>query len=255
MQENRPPITENQKLLLFAEVDGVCPNCPNVLMYDKNGRKYKEFQIAHIYPLNPKPHEIETLKDEERLSKDPNHLDNLVCLCESCHTKFDKPRTVEEYQKLVLKKKDLIRLNNEKSIWKNTILENEIGQIIHSLASGDIDFEVDEMLNYDPLTIDKKTDDSITILTKRKIHRNVQDYYHIIRQKFVDLDNETPLTTETISTQIKSHYLLLSKRNESTNQKEIFDGMVNWLKRQTNQTTHDASEIVVSYFIQNCEVF
>ena len=96
MQENRPPITENQKLLLFAEVDGVCPNCPNVLMYDKNGRKYKEFQIAHIYPLNPKPDEIETLRNEERLSKDPNHLDNLICLCESCHTKFDKPRTAEE---------------------------------------------------------------------------------------------------------------------------------------------------------------
>ena len=63
MKENRPQITDNQELLLFSEVDGVCPNCPNVLMYDKNGRKNKNYEIAHIYPLNPKPEEVKVLKD------------------------------------------------------------------------------------------------------------------------------------------------------------------------------------------------
>ena len=134
MSDSRKKISENNQLILFAEVEGVCPNCPNQLMYDKNGRKEKKYEIAHIYPLNPKPEELVLLKDEERLSKDPNHNDNLICLCVDCHTKFDKPRTIEEYRNLFVKKKNLIRINKEKSIWINTGLETEISNIIDLLS-------------------------------------------------------------------------------------------------------------------------
>jgi HNH endonuclease len=255
MSDSRKKISENNQLILFAEVEGVCPNCPNLLMYDKNGRKEKKYEIAHIYPLNPKPDELVLLKDEERLSKDPNHNDNLICLCVDCHTKFDKPRTVEEYRSLFAKKKNLIRRNKEKSIWINTGLEAEISKIIDLLSQKEFDTSLPDKLSYDPKTIDEKTDDTITYLTKRNIHRNVQDYYHSIKLKFIELDKITPLTTETISSQIKSHYLALRKQNKEIDQKEIFDAMVTWLDKNTNQQSKEASEIIVSYFIQNCEIF
>ncbi|MEI3527074.1 MAG: ABC-three component system protein [Bacilli bacterium] len=35
----------------------------------------------------------------------------------------------------------------------------------------------------------------------------------------------------------------------------IFNKMVEWLKFKTQEITNDACEIVISYFIQNCEVF
>ena len=61
------------------------------------------------------------------------------------------------------------------------------------------------------------------------------------------------MTTEIISSQIKTHYLLLQK--QSNNQKEIFNAMVTWLQKQTKQNNQEASEIIISYFIQNCEIF
>jgi len=255
MQENRIDPSENQKLLLFAEVDGVCPNCPNLLMYEKAKRNYKRFEIAHIYPLNPTELELELLKDEEKLDSNPNSLNNLICLCVDCHTKFDKPRTVNEYRSLVAKKKKLINKNKSKEIWSNTGLESEIFEIINLLSNEDFEFKAEDILSYDPKTIDSKTDDTITYLTKRNIHRNVQDYYVLIKNKFSELDMIAPLTTETISSQIRTHYLSLAKQEADRDQKDIFDGMVAWLTKWTNQTTNEASEIVISYFIQNCEIF
>lgn len=255
MKDNRIKPTENQKLLLFAEVNGVCPTCPNQLIYEKSKKKYKRFEIAHIYPLNPTESELELLKNEEKLDSDPNSLDNLICLCVDCHTKFDKPRTVEEYKNLVSIKKKLINKNKEKEIWNNTNLEKEIFDIIELLSDENLDFNSEDILNYDPKTIDNKTDNSITFLTKRTIQRNVQDYYSLINNKFKELDKIIPLTTETISSQIRTHYLSLSKQQIDRSQKDIFDGMVNWLSKKTNQQSNEASEIVISYFIQNCEIF
>ncbi len=255
MKENRIKLTENKKLLLFAEVDGVCPTCPNKLMYEKDGKQYKGFEIAHIYPLHPTGIELELLKGEDKLDSDPNNLNNLICLCVDCHTKFDKPRTIKEYRKLFTIKKKLIDRNKEKEIWNNTKLEKEIYDIIKFLSGKDFEFDTKDVLNYDPKTIDNKVNESMTYLTKRTIHRNVQDYYPKIKKKFTELDKIIPLTTETISSQIRTHYLTLAKSNNELSQKDIFDGMVSWLSKQTLQQSNEASEIIISYFIQNCEVF
>ena len=49
------------------------------------------------------------LKDEERLSKDVNSLDNVIAVCRICHKKFDTPRTIEEYRSWVRLKKKLLQ--------------------------------------------------------------------------------------------------------------------------------------------------
>jgi hypothetical protein len=255
LKGNRPTITDNQELILFSEVDGVCPNCPRVLMGDKNQRKIKNYEIAHIYPLNPTAEELVELKDVEKLSSDPNHLDNLICLCIACHNKFDNPRTRSEYNALVAKKKFIIKKSKEKSIWIDSTLENEIDEIILFLTTEEFNFDDQDILNYNPKTIDEKTDSTITELTKRKIHNNVQDYFKQVKNKFVEIEKVQPLTTETISTQIKAHYLKIRKQDPTKTQKEIFDAMVEWLNKQTQQKSKESSEIIISYFIQNCEIF
>lgn len=252
---NREVFTENDKLILYSQVEGMCPLCPNALMYEKNSQNRKNFEIAHIYPLNPKKEELELLKDEEKLSSDPNDLKNLICLCVTCHTKFDKPRTIEEYRELVSIKKTLERQSKDKLLWADTKIENDIKEIIRILATEEIDLSKEDILKYDPKEIDRKVDDTITLLTKRMIHRNVQDYFQIVKSKFIELDKITPLTTETISSQVKTHFLLLCKEHKDVNQKIIFDALVSWLSKRTKQNSDEASEILISYFIQNCEVF
>lgn len=254
-ENNRKKISRYDELQLFAEVDGVCPNCPTILIGNKVGKKRKDYEIAHIYPLNAKAEEFEILKNQEILNEDLNHIHNLICLCLKCHNEFDNPRTLEEYLTLVKKKKDLIRLSKEKSIWINSNIEDEIFQIIDFLANEDFDFNQEDILNYDPKTIDEKTDSTITKLVKRKIHKNIQDYFNRVKSKFRELDYLQPGTTETISIQIKQHYLLLKKHNSEKNQKEIFDAMIEWLNKRTNNQSYESSEIIISYFIQNCEIF
>lgn len=220
-------------------------------MYEKNGRNQKGFEIAHIYPLNPLPKEVKLLKSEEKLNLDLDHSDNLICLCNPCHKKYDKDKTVEEYRELLKKKKDIVKRKKEQEIWSKTSVEKQIFEIIELLVYQDFEFE--DNLEYSPKTIDDKTNETITVLTKRKIHQNVQDYFFKISSKFKEIDFVEPMTTEIISSQIKTHYLLLKK--QGTNQKEIFEAMVTWLQKQTKQDTREASEIIISYFIQNCEIF
>ncbi len=251
MEKERRKIPPNEQLILHSEVNGICPLCPTILIYEKNGRNQKGFEIAHIYPLNPLPKEVELLKNEEKLNSDLDHGNNLICLCNPCHKRYDKDKTIEEYQELLRKKKDILKRKKEHELWSRTSIEKQIFEIIEVLI--DQDFEFEDNLGYCPQTIDDKTNDSITVLTKRKIHQNVQDYFFKISAKFKEIDFVEPMTSEIISSQIKLHYLLLKK--QGTNQKEIFDAMVAWLQKQTKQDNREASEIIISYFIQNCEIF
>ena len=80
MGDNRRIFSDNEKMVLFNEVDGRCPICGKPLTNTKNGQIIKMFEVAHIYPANPRPEEVELLKDEERLSKDVNSLDNVIAV-------------------------------------------------------------------------------------------------------------------------------------------------------------------------------
>lgn len=254
MSNKRKRYGENENILLYSEVDGVCPKCAKPLMYEKISSLQKKYQIAHIYPLNPKPEEKVLLKNEERLSDDPNDLKNLICLCGGCHTIFDKPRTVEEYCEMVAIKKQIIAKHNEKREWINNQLEPQIIEILENLAKDetDMDFE-DDILDYDPKTIDEKTDSSITNLTKRKIKLYVEEYYKFMKIKFKHLDSIDPMTTEIISSQIKTFYLKM--KSKSDNQLAIYNSMSEWIYVKSGKKSKDASDVIVSYFVQNCEIF
>lgn len=71
----------------------------------KNNKLYKDFEIAHIYPLNPTKDEIELLKDEIRLGN-VNDLTNLIALCPNCHNSYDDitQKVVDKYKVIQLEK-------------------------------------------------------------------------------------------------------------------------------------------------------
>ena len=107
MGQKRVKCSPTESEYLFSQVGGICPVCSLSLTYEKIGRLQKQYEIAHIYPLNPTDEEVELLKNEERLSDDVNSIDNLIPLCPGCHNRFDKPRTIEEYRALLTVKKQL----------------------------------------------------------------------------------------------------------------------------------------------------
>ena len=252
MNNKRKSFSPAQNVALVTQVNRVCPLCDTPLFYMKNGASYKKYEIAHIYPLNPKADEIQLLKDEERLSEDLNHEDNLIPLCKICHDKLDKPRTVEEYKNLKRIKQSLIKISEQQDLWQQYQIENDIKLVIESLYLDDLPCAGCE-IDFVPKEVDRKLNESISKPTKRKIRNNVADYYISIKSKFASIDRENPDSANLISTQIKSYYLKQNRLGLS--QQEIFANIVDWIHTKTHPETNDAAEIIASFFVQNCEIF
>lgn len=247
----RENISDNRKMLLHTEADGICPKCTKTLTYTSGKKVMKKFEIAHIYPLNPTKEEEKILSGVELLSEDRNDDKNLIALCPECHTIFDKPRTVEGYNDMVRIKKSLM----VKDFFRNSLHENniedDIKKIIDMLIKEDIDDDFEE--KYQAKKVDDKLNDTISRLTKRNIKSNVRLYYLIIQEKFRQLDEENDNTFKIIANQINTYYLKLSRVSKS--QEEIFKYLSDWLNNKTNNYSSEACDILISFFIQNCEVF
>lgn len=251
--KTRKQYSDAQNVALVAQVESVCPLCCSALFNKKRGKTYKAYEIAHIYPLNPTPEEIELLKREERLGNgDVNCEDNVIPLCLSCHGQFDKPRTVSEYRQLLEIKKRFIERSGQESLWSRHSIEEDIRCIINRLYTEE-PIASDLAIEYDPKTIDGKLDDTITLPTARKIRNNVSDYYSWLRRQMEDLDRSSPGATQLISLQIKGFYL--RQKQQDFNQQVIFENIVKWVCKRTQPKTVDAAEIIVAFFVQNCEVF
>lgn len=252
MQTTKYEFTDNQKLILFGQVEGMCPICDNRLTQKKNGKHHKVFQVAHIYPENATPQEAELLKDEERLSEDVNDINNALAVCPTCHTKFDHPRTVEEYRKWVAIKKQLINKSNAKNIYSLYAIESKIFVVLNKLQTIDLGDDSGK-LSLDSLKIDEKADETLPSLTKRIIKNNVVDYFDYIRELFIEIDKEQPFTFNLIATQVKAAYIRLKQINND--QAFMFWTLVDWLDKKTDNISKEACEIIISFFVQNCEVF
>ncbi len=248
----RKSYTNAQNIALASQVGNVCPLCDKPLFHKKKGKSYKAYEIAHIYPLNPTAAEVDLLKGEEKLSDDVNDENNVIPLCKGCHGKFDKPRTVEEYRTLVEVKKRYIARSGQESLWQQHHVESDLRAVIEALYEQD--FEPGEVkLTYDPSKIDEKVDCSITKPTVRKIKNNVSDYYTLIKTHFSEVDKSQPNFSEIVSLQIKTYYK--KQAQLGVDKQAIFDNLVSWVNVKTKPKSIDAAEILVSFFVQNCEVF
>ncbi len=160
LQDNRRLFSDNEKQILFDEVYGRCPICGKRLTHNKNGRIYRTFEVAHIYPANPTPDEEALLSNEERLSEDVNDLRNVVAVCRICHKKFDTPRTIEEYRTWVRMKKKLLQDSQIKDNYISFNIEDDIATIIERLNSVDIE-EIGVPLSLTSLKVDEKANDTL----------------------------------------------------------------------------------------------
>lgn len=248
----RRAISPAEEVELLAQVQRVCPECGVALFYKKGGRSYKHYEIAHIYPLNPTEAEIALLIGEERLSENVNDSDNLIPLCLGCHGKFDKPRTVPEYRALAHRKKEILDRSAQNKLQHEYQLQEDVAKIVAALDSEDAPVALAELV-FDAKPLDEKFNETMPLQTRRKIHRNVSDYFIQVRQSFQRLDREKPGTADLIASQVKTYYLAQKQRGWT--QQQIFKSVVDWIVNRTRPKTLEAAEIVASFFVQNCEVF
>lgn len=247
---DRKSPNETEVRLFLLEVNCMCPKCGKSFIKSKTKINYKNFEIAHIYPNSPSENEKVILLGVEKLGTNSESFDNKIALCKDCHGEYDLQKTRDEYIWLLNKKKELLR----KTAFINGAdilgIEEQIEQVIQRIATS-TQAEITP-LNYKGINIKKKINDNEGLL-KIKIEAYVVAYFSYIKSVFSNLDIEGKLNFDIVACEVRTCF---TKCNTiGLNQSEIFNAMVDWLKAKTSASSKESCEVLISFFVQNCEVF
>ena len=246
----REKSSESDIALYLKEVDFHCPLCGKLLRSRSQKKKNKLFEIAHIYPNSPTPEQFETLAGLRRLGNTCEDYENKIALCKNCHSTQDYHTTKDDYLALLSKKEDLMKITALEEIASQLSLEDSISNVVDKICQLGAEDITD--LNYSPLTLSKKFRTSDRSL-KVKIAGYVTEYYPFIRSLFRDMEGKNGFRLEVISMQIRCCFIKMADITEDKD--VIFQNMVHWLQIKTKCSSTSACEAVISFFVQNCEVF
>ena len=249
LKERKSPTAVDQQLYL-KEVSFVCPLCGKILRHRKQKKANKLYEIAHIFPNSPTEEQYEQLSGLPRLGDNSESFENKIALCKDCHDQQDYHTTQADYLKLLDIKQHLLKLTDLHEAMLTMGLEQEIADVVKRVCS----LHEDEIgsLNYTPVILTKKFAAN-ELLLKNRIKMNVTNYYPYIRDCFKELEGINNFRLTALSLQIKSCFIKME--GISDNKSDIFDQLVDWVMSKTLSTSRDACEAVVSFFVQNCEVF
>lgn len=253
MSNFREQPDKGERQILYNQAHGLCPKCQRPLQYGRGVDEREIFQAAHIYSLNPHVNEIRELEKEERISDDVNALENFIPLCPNCHWEFDHPKTAAKYREILdLRKKMLDEASNRGKYHKYEI-EDEIRDIVRSLVAGAEPENLLE-LNYNALHVREKLPGKFDHALLFQIESNVKSFYRYVAKELECAENANPGTSELVASQMKTAYLDFAK--DSYFCESVFEALTDWIAKKTGGGhSKAAAGIVVSYFIQECEVF
>lgn len=252
-QLRRANVTDTVKMSLLCEVQGLCPLCRRALMVKRKSKLVRVFDVAHIYPLNATDHEKHILAAEEVLSDDIDCEENFIALCKECHKIYDTKKTVQEYRQLVEIKKMFNRIKILSQTWDSQTLHKDISIVARDLEGlSELDIK-NTTLSFAALKLSQKKDESLGIMNEMKISQYILSFFTPIRSSLKKLELEEKAKSLFICSQVKSYYTLLLMQD--FNQSQIFEKMCEWFMTNTGIKDRSKSEVLVSYFIQNCEIF
>ena len=89
-------------------------------------------------------------------------------------------------------------------------------------------------------------------LLRHKVEVNVASYFDFIQGQFSALDAMSARTFRKIASQVHTAYVQAIR--DTLSQDDVFAALVQWLQSKTLQDG-TVCEIMISFFVQNCEVF
>ena len=247
-KKGRIVLDSKEEAQLFSDCNGLCSLCGKALIYNKNTDKGRGFQAAHIYPHSPNEQQKIELQNVP-MPREIESIDNIVLLCERCHNTYDYQTTRQDYLRLYDIKQKQLRQRLAKESVADIILETEIDQVLDSLK----DINQDELkeLNMIPVAVKQKVSD---LHLQCKIQGYVSLYFNYIKKKLQELDVICSFRSEAIAKEISLCFTKAKCDELFIDQNAIFDTIADWLVSKTHRE-RSACEVVVAYFVQDCEVF
>ncbi|WP_288592296.1 ABC-three component system protein [uncultured Victivallis sp.] len=182
-------------------------------------------------------------------AKDVESPENIILLCRKSHKIQDYQTTEQDYLELYNIKQEQMRWYQARMEIAELDIEPEINIVLKSLEK--IDLDELQPLTYKALAVEKKVCDP---LLRRNILNYVTQYHEYIKLQLQQLDRIQAGRSKLIAHAIKGCFLKEKYSSLLNSQSDIFDAIVFWLKSKTNGKKI-ACEIIVSFFVQNCEVF
>ncbi len=251
LQRNNKRIDDDvdyQDAPLLAEVNYECPLSHIKLIETVKSIPKKKYSITQIFPEGLSVQMAEEFNGIYERPADLDAPENLIALSiDESENYLIKP-TVEEY-KILYEIKQITHKRYKAINAINRIeLEEEIRIVLDALMNLKPSEELPK-LEYEALRIDEKIDDFIL---KNEVQNHVLSYYRYIESIFSDSTD----SFDDIAAEIK----LTSQKLEKTgfSQEEVISNLEEWIRNKTFAASNKgklACRIVVSFFIQNCEVF
>lgn len=240
---------EYQDAPLLAEANYECPLCHNKLVDTIKGQPVKKYRITQIFPDGL---DDDAMEKFVAIQPAPQRLDspeNLIALDADCAEKYLLNPTADEYRILSDIKAQLAKNYVAKQAVNNVQLEDDIRTVLDALSAIRDTSEL-VALEYDALRIDEKFDAENFIL-KNETQVQVVTYYRYIEKVFSNSNADFDM----IASEIKVSSMKLEKAGLS--QADVISQLSEWMRNKAGLGTDSrlACNIVVSFFIQNCEVF
>ena len=203
--------------------------------------------LQTISPLNQSTadYEIVLINDSKGLK-----YDNLIAVCHDCFQKYMLSHTKNQEKAL----KAIKKLQSDARSTRQTLDEISISKGIELVIENLSNAKPAELkeLTYDPVSISEKIDEDHCYFLVNDVKNNVARYYKYIENTMRNLALRNVYSDDLIRAQIKESYKQLADKKLAPEQ--IFSELSERIRRITKQDIRFCY-IVVSYFIQSCEVF
>jgi len=254
MVTKRDSYSDNEHSILYGETGGCCPLCALPILFQKTGSRKpsRGYQIAHIYPLNPTLSQAKALAGHP-VPPDINALENVIALCPTCHTKYDKDFKLDELIGIKKIKDEYLSEAKAKKTASQHTIQEEVYQILDAIAAFDPDETELSPTKFDVSTVDKKLKTGMSPLQKHEIKVNAISFYVRIRDHIRTLEQQDQASVRILQNQINSYYLAMNRQNPE-NKDLVFNYVAQWISARTNKPIL-AAKVLTAFFVQNCEVF
>lgn len=236
---------------LLDECESMCPICGQILIKNVRGNIKNEYK--HLYIMDPVVETSVRLQIEKTSGrKFENNLQgtaNQLLVCSNCFDEY-YDKTIDDYISLYDIKQNLIKRHRLKELSNEISIEDSMHQILQSF--GNINkktiIQADDLQVY---RVDRKIQNNY--LLRETVTDMVLKYYLHIEELFKQYERAGKLRFNKVKNEISQCFESLDEQGLS--QQEIFDLMVEWLSKQSKCENRIACQVMIAFFVQNCEVF
>ena len=175
---------------------------------------------------------------------------NLIAVCHNCFQEYVLKHTTSRKKDLSKIKKLQMDTRSIRTTLSEVDIDNGIAAVVESLMLLKSD-KIQE-LNYTPVPIKNKINEDVNPFLASIVKDNVAKYYLPIKKIMQNLSKENRYSDEYVRAEIKESYKRLT--NQGYTQPIIYEELSRRIQNITKQNLLYCY-IVVSYFIQSCEVF